>query len=457
MYPKDFFEQQKISVKNGQCFVLMPFAPNFTEVYEVIKSAIEGPELGFSCDRADQLFGGGHIITDILRCLAASEIVIADLTSKNANVFYELGIAHTVKEMQKVLILSQHINDVPFDLRPFRCIIYEQSKAGLSVLSKRLVTEVREVAKAAFRFSVDHDGSYKFPQRLSGADHCFYDFEIPLIWVGADAVKFKLRVDRHALDRAAEPVHDDSYFLSCEASLPLPGLPWSLVVESIDPQSRATFRVVTSETRIGEEPAGSSPLLEAASELTTRLIDLSGIYRGTSTLPFTKDSLHGDFCEIYSLRRDPIVSFDDRDPNLLRSDEHAVQRLRMRMAYELTFAVTALYVTAKYLGLAERARRDLREKKKRSGLLEPLSRVRSSLQGDAGIFEEQQDAIAELMWAPSGTIISSAEFRDKLLKRPGWEPFTMLLRFFVHFDYKLDHEVKKTIESLEHLTTKLGA
>ena len=143
MYPKDFFEQQKISVKNGQCFVLMPFAPNFTEVYEVIKTAIEGPELGFSCDRADQLFGGGHIISDILRCLAASEIVIADLTTKNANVFYELGIAHTVKDMQKVLILSQDINDVPFDLRHLRYIRYLPNQEGLSVLSRAVESRLQ--------------------------------------------------------------------------------------------------------------------------------------------------------------------------------------------------------------------------------------------------------------------------------------------------------------------------
>ncbi len=91
MYPKEFFNKSH-RVKNAQCFVLMPFAQEFTEVYDKIVEALEDPQLAFSCKRADEIFGSGHIIKDILKLIAESEIIIADLTSRNPNVFYELGI-----------------------------------------------------------------------------------------------------------------------------------------------------------------------------------------------------------------------------------------------------------------------------------------------------------------------------------------------------------------------------
>lgn len=58
---------------------------------------------------------------------ASSQFVIADVTGRSPNVFYELGIAHTVKDF--CVILTQNIEDVPFDLRHLHCIIYENSDA----------------------------------------------------------------------------------------------------------------------------------------------------------------------------------------------------------------------------------------------------------------------------------------------------------------------------------------
>jgi hypothetical protein len=67
MHPKTFFETSAIHSHAGKCFVLMPFAQNFNEVYETIREVIQGSNLGFSCVRADDIIGGGHIINDIMR------------------------------------------------------------------------------------------------------------------------------------------------------------------------------------------------------------------------------------------------------------------------------------------------------------------------------------------------------------------------------------------------------
>jgi hypothetical protein len=68
--------------------------------------------------------------------------VICDLTGKNANVFYEAGIAHALG--QDVILIAQHETDIPFDLRHIRYVKYLNNEEGLRVLAdnvgKRLQT-----------------------------------------------------------------------------------------------------------------------------------------------------------------------------------------------------------------------------------------------------------------------------------------------------------------------------
>ena len=74
------------------------------------------------------------------------------MTESNANVFYELGLVHSVKDMDKVIILTQDMKYVPFDLRQFRCITYDQSIAGSKQLKNELVKTFKEAAKDTFYF-----------------------------------------------------------------------------------------------------------------------------------------------------------------------------------------------------------------------------------------------------------------------------------------------------------------
>ena len=104
MYPKAFFASKKIDQRDGKCFVIMPFAQSFDEVYETIREALESPDLNLHCRRADELEGGGHIMEDVLKQIGEAEIVIADLTGRNPNVFYELGIAQMIKDVEKVIL-----------------------------------------------------------------------------------------------------------------------------------------------------------------------------------------------------------------------------------------------------------------------------------------------------------------------------------------------------------------
>jgi hypothetical protein len=141
-HPHDHFTYRHVAVVPNTCFVLMPFERKFTIVYETITRALEGH---MTCTRADDLPIGKPILERIISGIRSSELVIADLTGRNANVFYEVGLAHTCTK--NVLLLTQDIADVPFDLRGFFCHVYSPtSQRDLQTLEdvvRRAAAEVR--------------------------------------------------------------------------------------------------------------------------------------------------------------------------------------------------------------------------------------------------------------------------------------------------------------------------
>lgn len=105
------------------CFVMMPFANPLGGYYkQIYEPAIT--KAGLVPIRADDdLFGTGKIIDQIWEGINSSKILIAELTSRNPNVFYELGIAHALKK--PVILVSSNDEDVPFDLKHVRVIYYD--------------------------------------------------------------------------------------------------------------------------------------------------------------------------------------------------------------------------------------------------------------------------------------------------------------------------------------------
>ena len=75
-----------------------------------------------------------------------------------------------------------------------------------------MVDSILEISKRSYRFDVYDGQTYKFVHRLLGADRCFYHFEMPQIWVGADGVKFRLEVYRHALGEPIKKIRDEGHW-----------------------------------------------------------------------------------------------------------------------------------------------------------------------------------------------------------------------------------------------------
>ena len=87
-----------------------------------------------------------HITTDIWEKVSRSRLLIADLTGQNANVFYELGLAHAISK--DVILLTQSMEFVPFDLKTIRCIVYEYTPRGTKDFEKKLAETVQSLVRS---------------------------------------------------------------------------------------------------------------------------------------------------------------------------------------------------------------------------------------------------------------------------------------------------------------------
>lgn len=123
-----------------RCFVVMPFGDDDLQiVYEdFVKPTVQ--ECKLECERGDDVFGSNIIMDDILRSIHAADLVLADLTRRNANVFYEVGIAHAIGK--PVLLIAQSIEDVPFDLRHRRVLLYDYTPRGCRKLENALPNNI---------------------------------------------------------------------------------------------------------------------------------------------------------------------------------------------------------------------------------------------------------------------------------------------------------------------------
>ncbi len=134
------------------CFVIMPFGnPNvdpektkrLNHIYdEEIKPTVESfhmpsaPDLTLRCERADRDARSGEIIMHIIEQLFAADVVVADLSGRNANVFYELGVRHALGK--STILTADNLEDIPFDLRGMRAIHYRYSPEGLASFRREL-------------------------------------------------------------------------------------------------------------------------------------------------------------------------------------------------------------------------------------------------------------------------------------------------------------------------------
>jgi hypothetical protein len=118
-------------------FVLMPFDPSFTDLYELgIKAA--SLDAGAYCERVDEQIYDESTLQRVYNQIAKADLLVAEMTGRNPNVFYEVGYAHALGK--RVILLTRTAEDIPFDLKHYPHVVHGNK---ISDLKPELTRRVR--------------------------------------------------------------------------------------------------------------------------------------------------------------------------------------------------------------------------------------------------------------------------------------------------------------------------
>jgi hypothetical protein len=142
------FESFESSGDRPKAFIVMQFTEPYNSLYaEVIEPVCE--KLGFEAFRADDVFRPGIILQDIISGLVESDVVIADISPTNANVFYELGYAHALDK--PTVLLARREGELPFDISGYRVIFYDDTIRGKPEVEETLQKHLSSILRGASR------------------------------------------------------------------------------------------------------------------------------------------------------------------------------------------------------------------------------------------------------------------------------------------------------------------
>ena len=151
-----------------KCFVIMPFSETKTctektgegsweAIFEdFIKPVVEKTKYNYSCFKNDQYVGS--IIKNIIENLNSADLVVADLTDCNPNVFYELGVRHTLN--RPTILITQNLQEVPFDLKNYFCIEYKNTASGLKIFSEKINSAIRTIEESSEKINYSPVGDF---------------------------------------------------------------------------------------------------------------------------------------------------------------------------------------------------------------------------------------------------------------------------------------------------------
>jgi len=106
-----------------RAFIAMPFAKEFEDLFQAIKRACL--QVNVEPVRADSTDQPGPIITQIFAEIEHADILIAEIGSRNSNVYYEVGLAHCVRKPSILVARQDKVECIPFDLRHNRVITFD--------------------------------------------------------------------------------------------------------------------------------------------------------------------------------------------------------------------------------------------------------------------------------------------------------------------------------------------
>lgn len=202
----------------------MPFAKHFTVYYnKIFKPALT--QEGYDVKRADDIFGPRPIMDDVRQSIKDSDLILCEMTGRNPNVYYELGLAHAIGK--PVILISQLGEEIPFDVHHIRVIVYDTTAPDWS---RQLMRRIRLAVQDA-----EH-ASHPWPAPLAIEVPDRYRMHANLaILRGRPAV---VEVLPEIIDRA---VSGDLLFGSCNTCSDYPSSFYSSLPQAVERGARVLF------------------------------------------------------------------------------------------------------------------------------------------------------------------------------------------------------------------------
>ncbi len=138
------FADVRISSSAPRLFVIMPFSEPYDTLYREVIHPVAS-NLQFKVVRVDEIPGPGIILQDIQRQIEDSEAVVAEISTQNPNVFYELGYAHALRKPAILLVRGEEVKTMPFDVRSYRAIVYDDSIGGKKRVERNLEQHLKAI------------------------------------------------------------------------------------------------------------------------------------------------------------------------------------------------------------------------------------------------------------------------------------------------------------------------
>lgn len=264
------------------CFVLMPIADvhgyepgHFGRVYEhLLKPAIE--QAGYTPVRADDTVKTDYIVVGIIQKIVESEMVICDLSARNPNVMYELGIRHAFNK--PVALIKDRRTDKIFDIQGLRYTEYDDSlrvdSVGKDVL--KIANSVKETSVPAANGvnSIVQLAGIKAAE-LPAGQKVSADTQLILAAIGA----LEKRVDRVETNSSAQPTN--RFFGVADDQVNFPDSSWANIGDDVYDGRGNSIGVLTDI-----HPSEERIFIKQKDGKTVSLLPYSGKARGISGIPF---------------------------------------------------------------------------------------------------------------------------------------------------------------------------
>lgn len=125
-----------VTAEKPKAFMIMQFSEQYNELYEGVIKDVCGKDFDLDVIKADEIYGPGVILADIIKHISESKVIIAEISPVNSNVFYEVGYAHALNK--PTILIAEKGTQLPFDVSPFRVLFYQNTIAGKQTVQEGL-------------------------------------------------------------------------------------------------------------------------------------------------------------------------------------------------------------------------------------------------------------------------------------------------------------------------------